>query len=24
MIGEGAEIKGKSLDVSVSDYTTLN
>ena len=24
MIGEGAEIKGKSLDVSLSDYTTLN
>ena len=24
MIGEGAEINGKSLDVSLSDYTTLN
>ena len=24
MIGEGAEVKGKSLDVSLSDYTTLN
>lgn len=24
MIGEGAEINGKSLDVSMSDYTTLN
>lgn len=24
MIGEGAEIKGKSLDVSMSDYTTLS
>ncbi len=24
MIGEGAEVKGKSLDVSLSDYTTLS
>ena len=24
MIGEGAEINGKSLDLSVSDYTTIN
>ncbi len=24
MIGEGAEVKGKSLDVSMSDYTTLS
>jgi len=24
MIGEGAEVKGKSLDLSVSDYTTLS
>ncbi len=24
MIGEGAEIKGKPLDVSMSDYTTIN
>jgi glucose-1-phosphate thymidylyltransferase len=24
MIGEGAEVKGKSMDLSVSDYTTLS
>ena len=24
MIGEGAEVKGKALDVSMSDYTTIN
>jgi len=23
MIGEGAEVKGKALDLSVSDYTTI-
>ena len=24
MIGEGAEVKGKALDISMSDYTTLS
>jgi len=24
MIGEGAEVKGKPLDLSMSDYTTLS